>query len=151
MFGLAVGGLLATEAVARRPHLGLRALLMVNSVLVLFAASIPTLLQVLSLAGYYGQEAGYGVLVWTSGLLTGAVFPLAAHLVRSTGAAVAGTAGRLDWADHTGACVGALVTGVVLVPVTGLTGACYVVSALAATSLLLLLVSAWRYKSFVHS
>jgi len=143
MFGLAAGGLAATRLVGRRPKQGLHAILAVNAALVVFAVVLPGAIGLLSATGYHAQEAGFGLLVWLAGALTGAHFPLAAHLIRRTGTALARTAGRLDWADHVGACAGALVTGVVLVPVTGLAGSCYLVAGLAGTSLLLLAVSAW--------
>ena len=146
MFGLAAGGLSATGLVARRPRLGLAAMLAVNAALMLFAGSLPGALGLLSRGTYHAQEVRFGVLVWMGGLLTGAHFPLAAHLLQLTGAGVARAAGRLDWADHIGACAGALVTGVVLVPVVGLAGASYVAAGLAGTSLLLLSVSAWRLR-----
>ncbi|MCK4299916.1 MAG: hypothetical protein KAX80_10310, partial [Planctomycetes bacterium] len=100
MFGLAVGGLSATGLVARRPRLGLGAMLAVNAALMLFAGSLPGALGLLSGGTYHAQEVGFGVLVWMGGLLTGAHFPLAAHLLQLTGAGVARAAGRLDWADH---------------------------------------------------
>lgn len=150
MFGLALGGAGATALVGRRRRV-MGPLLGVNLVLVLFAAGLPWWLGLLARLGGRAQEAGFAGLVWTSGLLTGAVFPLAADLFRRadavpSGAGVAHAAGRLDWADHVGACAGALLTGVIVVPVMGVAEACLGVAALSASSLALLSVSARRLR-----
>jgi hypothetical protein len=72
------------------------------------------------------------------------MFPLAGrlHLAggadRSAEAQVGRTAGILDAADHAGACLGALFTGVVLVPILGTAQTTLIVAALAGTCLVLL-------------
>jgi len=144
MFGLALGGWWATWMSVRRPQLDLLCILLLSGVLLPFSVFLPKGLSLLSRGGPVTQQIGFSLLVCTSGLLTGALFPLAAHLLQRTGVRVAGAAGRLQWADHAGACAGALVTGVVLVPTVGVWGTCLVVSALVGTSLVLLAVTAWQ-------
>jgi predicted membrane-bound spermidine synthase len=56
------------------------------------------------------------------GFGTGAQFPLAARCHFEIRKSVAASAGSLDSADHLGAAFGALVTGVLLIPVFGLAG-----------------------------
>jgi predicted MFS family arabinose efflux permease len=78
-------------------------------------------------------------------VLGGLVFPLASVIVLaveprqarparearlSTGAAAA----SVDAADNAGACIGALVTGALLVPIMGASGACLVVAGVKALS-----------------
>ena len=52
------------------------------------------------------------------------------------------TAGAVDGADHIGACLGALLAGVALVPVVGMTVTCVLLAWLKLTSVGLL--AAWR-------
>jgi spermidine synthase len=144
MFGLALGGWWATRLTVRRPHLGLRAVLLLSGLLLVFSALLPAGLNLLSRGAPWAQQIGFSLLVWASGLLTGALFPLAAHLLQRAGVGLAGAAGRLQWADHAGACVGALATGVVLVPTVGVWGTCLTVSALVGTGLVLLAITAWQ-------
>jgi spermidine synthase len=144
MFGLALGGWWATWLAVRRPRFDLWGILLLSGLLLLFSALLPKGLSLLSGGGPWAQQIGFSLLVWASGLLTGALFPLAAHLLQRTGVGLAGAVGRLQWADHVGACVGALATGVVLVPTVGVWGTCLTVSALVGTSLMLLAVTAWQ-------
>jgi len=73
--------------------------------------------------------------VAVAGILGGLVFPLAAAVALKERDTTTGrTAGAIDAADHLGACVGALATGTLLVPVLGVSGACLVVVAIKALS-----------------
>ena len=69
-----------------------------------------------------------------SGVLGGLVFPLAAAVALREQASTERVAGAVDAADHIGACAGALVTGVVLVPVLGISGTCLVVATMKVLS-----------------
>lgn len=141
MFGLVVGSLMMNLRLrrggeSRRP--GLRSILALDMALAVFAAGL-----VLVLAALRAAEADWAVqvaifaLVAASGVLGGLVFPLAAA-ASVTGASGTGrAAGAIDAADHAGACLGALVTGVALVPVLGISGTCLVVAAMKAASALL--------------
>ena len=106
-------------------------------------------------------EAALLAAMGVVGMLTGSIFPLAGglHLAfgeiglveRVDGEAVTAdterpprggieahigrTAGVIDAADHAGACLGALITGVVLVPVLGIARTTFVVAALIVTAL----------------
>jgi len=140
-------------AAARRVALAAAA---VAALLAGLAVALPWYVQWLARAGGtgWGAEARMlGALV-AAGLLTGAMFPLAGRLhlaarrLRPAGHAepptdgqIARTAGAIDAADHTGACLGALVTGVVLVPVLGVRQTTLIVAALALTALVLLITS----------
>ena len=88
-------------------------------------------------------------LVVIPGLLTGMEFPIASKLYMEEASASGGlptkaaemgfTAGILDSVDHAGAFVGAILVGIVLLPVLGVEGACWVVGALNGMSFILLL------------
>ncbi len=87
-----------------------------------------------------GSEALFMFLVLIPGVLTGMEFPVASKLYIEEAAEMGFTAGILDSADHTGAFVGAILAGIVLLPVLGVEGTCWVVGALNGLSLVLLLV-----------
>jgi predicted membrane-bound spermidine synthase len=66
------------------------------------------------------------------------MFPLAAAVCLRDRAATGRAAGAVDAADNIGACLGAIATGMLLVPILGVSGACLVVAAIKALSALLL-------------
>ena len=108
--------------------------------IVVLAALLPIFIRVLSSSGYRGpiEEILYILLVSIAGLLTGMEFPVASALYSHHGARVGKTAGMLDSADHIGACCGALVVGMIFIPLLGITVSCYFISALNLSSVLFL-------------
>ena len=97
-----------------------------------------------------GSEALFMFLVVIPGLLTGMEFPIASKLYMEEVASASGglptkaaemgfTAGILDSVDHAGAFVGAIWAGIVLLPVLGVEGTCWVAGALNGLSFVLLL------------
>jgi spermidine synthase len=132
MAGLAGGTLLARLACRRRSVAGLRGwarLVDLASVAVAAAAfAVP-------LAGGLEAWAAGGCLA-AAGLCTGATFPSAVALVEAGSARGQGrAAGIADAADHLGACAGALLVGLVALPVGGAAAAVLVVVAFKAVSL----------------
>jgi spermidine synthase len=75
-----------------------------------------------------------GIWLVAAGLCTGAIFPPAVELI-SHDRQAAPAAGIADAADHLGACLGALVVGVLIVPVAGLVGAALILASVKAISL----------------
>jgi len=142
--------LLATSAV-RKTRLaskpwhppGLRTLAGLDLAVMVFAAALVLALAALrSVAADWAVQAAVFGLVAVAGVLGGLLFPLAAAVMledrRTTGRA----AGAVDAADNAGACLGAFVTGILLVPVLGVTGACLAVAGTKALSALLVGVAA---------
>jgi spermidine synthase len=126
----------------RRP--GLRTLAMLDLALVVFAAGLVLALAALrsAAADWAVQAATFG-LVAVAGVLGGLVFPLAAGILLENKRSAAGrAAGAVDAADNAGACLGAFVTGVLLVPVLGVSGACLAVAGTKALSALVVGVAA---------
>jgi predicted membrane-bound spermidine synthase len=80
------------------------------------------------------------LLVALTGLLGGAAFPLAAGLQQGLTHKVGATAGVIIAADHAGACLGALLTGILLVPVLGTAATAYLLVAIKCISAGLLAV-----------
>lgn len=100
-----------------------------------FAAGLVLILAALraSSADWPVQLATFG-LVAAAGVLGGLVFPLAAAVRLGDDPGIARAASVIDAADHIGACAGALVTGVALVPVLGISGTLLVVVTMKALS-----------------
>jgi spermidine synthase len=72
------------------------------------------------LAGGFFESASFfhGAMI-AAGILTGVQFPLVGRLAAVTGRDPGRAGGILESVDHLGACFGAFLTGVVLIPVSG--------------------------------
>ena len=144
MLGLAIGGYFSYRFSRQNTLPSSRRftsyLLFIEITIVVFAALLPTFIRVLSSSGYRGrvEEILYMLLVGITGLLTGIEFPVASALYIHHGARIGKTAGMLDSADHIGACFGALVVGIIFIPLLGITVSCYFISTLNLSSVLFL-------------
>jgi spermidine synthase len=139
MLGLAVGSLVMKRLVRRRGGLGLGSLITLDAGLALFAGALPGVLWLLGRAS--AQAYPPWVVEWTvwtcvlvGGILGGAIFPLSASIVLGEGRPTGGAAGSVDAADNVGACIGALLTGVVFVPAIGIASTCLVLALLKVLS-----------------
>lgn len=135
MFGLVVGSGAMNRILRRRPAGSLRLLIVISVWVGLLAAATPLILTGLGHLQHMSRAAPFVepvifAMVFVIGLLGGLVFPLAAALLLRSRPAPSRTAGWLEAADHGGACVGALVTGLLLVPVLGLAATCYMLAVL---------------------
>jgi spermidine synthase len=79
----------------------------------------------------------FPLLAAVAGLLVGMEFPLAVYMTKGAASKVAGL---IYGADLTGACFGAFLSSVFLIPLLGIPQTCYAVSMLALTGLVLLLL-----------
>ncbi|MBN2490684.1 MAG: 4Fe-4S binding protein, partial [Planctomycetes bacterium] len=95
--------------------------------LVFFAAAVATIPD--------APLAAWGALVPLAGALTGAYFPLAAHRLRAAGRDDATAGAALETADHFGAAAGAVLTGLVLLPLFGSTVTAALLALLVAINL----------------
>ena len=123
-----------------------RLLVTVDVLLAVLALAIPFILP--ALAAVQGTRVAFVLVEWAvlimvalTGVLGGAAFALAGALQLSRAGEAAAAAGRINAADHAGACLGALLTGVVLVPVFGTIVTALLLGAvkLASASLLMVL------------
>jgi spermidine synthase len=140
MFGLVAGSHLMNRRL--RSHSGggpgLRGIVMLDLSIMLFAALLVPVLALLR-----GSAAEWPVLlivfllVALSGMLGGLMIPLAASVRLEQGSDTARAAGAVSASDHMGGCLGALVTGVALVPVLGTGGACFTIALMKGLSGLL--------------
>ena len=81
------------------------------------------------------------VMAVLTGLVIGAQFPLANRMFRASDSVGVGrSAGLLEWADHLGGMAGAVMVGVFIVPLFGISGACAAVAAVKLISIAALAV-----------
>ncbi len=121
-------------------------LVAIDGLLALLALATPLVLGVLSslrgpAAAIKWVEPVVMSLVLLSGVLGGLAFPLAGQLYLRSGPPLGRAAGAIDAADHAGACVGALVTGIALVPVMGLATTCHLIASVKIVSTILLVAA----------
>jgi len=148
MFGLAIGGV-STNVVLRRREAGLKALFGVHIALVAYALFLPVFMRMLSSGALSRVGIGTSQLFFLSlivlaGIICGVEFPLASGVFFQHSKRTGVTAGLVDGADHLGACVGAALSGTVLVPIIGLLRSCYVVALVSVACMILIGVSILR-------
>jgi len=137
MLGLVLGAP-SGRSLARRGYRATAwALGAVEALLLLFACSVTVAMRVVAAAGSAG-EGLIGVCVVVVGWAIGAEFPLANGLLRRTGVSVGSAAALADASDHLGAALGALVIGVLLLPVLGIASTGLVLAGVKGTALLCL-------------
>ncbi len=109
----------------------------IESIIVAYAFAMPFVLNQLS-SLFLDSEYLFMILVVVTGILVGLEFPIASklYLMRRE---VGTTAGAIDSADHAGAFIGALLTGVLFVPLFGISGSCIIIAVLNLMSLLFFL------------
>jgi spermidine synthase len=121
MGGLVIGALWGKhrgQKFTRRPM----DLIRIDALLAALSLAAPLVLHGLQgIASALFVETTISALVAFTGVLGGAAFAVAGDIMGTTTPAQAGsTATWIVWADHLGAAVGALLTGVFLVPVYGI-------------------------------
>ncbi|KHE90303.1 MAG: fused MFS/spermidine synthase [Candidatus Scalindua rubra] len=104
-------------------------------IIVVYACIMPFVLNQLS-SLFSDSEYLFMILVAITGVLVGLEFPIAGKLYIMRKGELGTTAGTIDSADHAGAFIGALLTGVLFVPLFGISGSCVIIAALNLMSLL---------------
>ncbi len=133
MAGLTVGGSVVTWSMEK--HLvDYNRFIYISELILILAAILIGLLVSL-----YLPAPIFYMFAMLAGIGAGAQFPLAAKMAQPKGGAIGKTAGLIDWADHFGAFFGAALTGVILIPILGLTETCAIIAVVKTTSL----VSMW--------
>jgi len=121
MVGLTAGALLAARIVAATKERHYRVHLLLVGVL-LSHGGILALLAFWAGGGTASWQLGHGVFAAAfvlSGLCCGGYWPIAAAQLAGGGLDPVEAGSRLETADHLGACVGGLVTSLLMVPVLG--------------------------------
>ncbi|HBC86151.1 MAG TPA: hypothetical protein DCZ94_04265 [Lentisphaeria bacterium] len=117
MFGLAAGGIIAAHpTVEKKASAG-----------ILLLSSLMAHVLLLFLISYQSPDfwnfAWFVVAFLLSGICCGTYFPIAARIFRESGRGEIEAGGGIETSDHVGACAGALVCGIFLVPLYGTEGA----------------------------
>ncbi len=120
-----------------------RRLITVDLLLAVLAAFAPLLLPILgrlqtSPTSLVLVQATILTLVLLTGILGGAAFALGSGLHQTVSGRPKATASAIVGADHAGACVGALATGILLVPVFGIVTAALLLAGMKVVSACLL-------------
>ncbi len=112
--------------------------IVIESIIVVYACIMPFVLNQLS-SLFFDSEYLFMILVVITGVLVGLEFPIAGKLYLMRKGELGIAAGTIDSADHAGAFIGALLTGVLFVPLFGIFGSCVIIAALNLMSLLFFL------------
>ena len=161
MLGLTLGAFGAPRLIQQGARLQWRAMVGMEILLIAEASCIPWLISALSsglmnwIPWGWVEALIYGAIA-LNGIIVGVQFALVNDLMKRAAltadafsmpvdpSKVKGrTAAITDAADHVGAALGGLVVGVLLLPLFGITAACFLLAALKMSSLLCLL-AAWR-------
>jgi spermidine synthase len=138
MSGLALGALLAHRALEHREDGADSALRVAVAAALAYALALPWTLDAAagaSTSGLLAATLAHGALLAAAGLVTGAMFPVAAAVRLAAGDGAGAAAGRLETADHVGAAVSALVGAILFIPTLGFTRSAWVLAALLALAL----------------
>lgn len=114
-------------------------LMIFEGIIGLFAIILPFIIRALS---FYSTLAEIGLicLIGIGGILTGIEFPLVNKIFMQCNNNIVTSAGVTDSADHIGAFLGAILTGVIFLPLLGVFGTCMILATLNISSLMLIAI-----------
>ncbi len=143
MLGLALGGLVMNKIMGRIKK-NIMAFLNIEIFIGLYAIAVSFLIafifnRIENFQAFPLPEAIFGFLNCSIGLLVGLEFPLANKINISGRRKTGPVAGTLYAADLTGSVLGAILTGVFLVPILGIINTCYLLAALKAAAIILII------------
>lgn len=142
MFGLSLGGFIVNANLNRFKD-PVAMLIKLEAAILLFALALPPIFALLiervGPLWVMSQELIFFILSFTGGLLIGTQFPLANKLYGREKEFMGSSAGSLYAFDLVGACVGAIVTAVVLLPVIGTFNTCLFIATLKLAGVAFLL------------
>jgi len=137
MLGLVAGAPSGRRLAARGYPMNVCLLLGIEALLISFCFMVPEIMHYAAASGRAGESL-ICLCVAAVGWAVGAEFPLANGMLRRAGASVGGAAALADASDHLGAAVGALLVGVLLLPVLGIGATGLVLASVKAAALLCL-------------
>ncbi|MCX5677664.1 MAG: hypothetical protein NTY76_00950 [Candidatus Omnitrophica bacterium] len=145
MAGIALGGLSGLRVLSRLDQSRNKyALITLLSILSLYPLLLLSVLSYLSCAhgefvSWLGSNVIFLMLPLLSGFLGGFIFPIAGALCLNNEEERGHVAGINYGRDLFGSCIGALVTGLFLLPILGLPKTCLVIAALSFKTLIVLI------------
>lgn len=118
----------------------IKILFVIQGIIGFYSLALPFFIYRLS---FYSTVAEVGLIffIGITGVLTGLEFPLVNKILLQTKRDIAVSAGATDGADHVGAFFGAILTGVIFLPLLGVFGTCLVLAALNMAGLILIAFS----------
>ena len=120
-------------------------LMVFEGVIGFYAIILPFIIHALS-SYSIAAEIGLTCFIGFAGILTGLEFPLVNKIFMQSNKDMTVSAGVTYSADHIGAILGAILTGVILLPLLGVFGTCLISSALKLSSLVLIVFSKFLRK-----
>ncbi len=143
MLGLVVGAPSGRALCRRGASWSWGGLFVILAILLLGALEVPRMMSLVYRSIGHpilgpAFEVGFYVIVAGLGFLTGAAFPPANMIFTEAGGSLGAASAVTDASDHLGAALGALLIGVVMLPVLGVAAACGLLAALMAAALLAL-------------
>ena len=126
-------------------------LIRLNLLFCIFLLGLPALFFWLSASGkevvsQAGSEIIFPLLSVTAGLLAGAQFPIVNKIYSANKQEETGKAAGLTYGiDLSGSCLGALLSGIFLIPVLGIAWSCFIIAAINFSVLIVLLLGRGRF------
>ena len=144
MFGLALGAYTTHRFVPDKSSL--KTLAMFQALMAALAAGIgfvlPMITAVQSAVLIFGL---FSIITFTAGLINGINYPLAAACFMAVSRRAEKSAGRIYGVELLGACLGAALASVLVVPIMGIIACCLLAAAANLTAFFILLVSRRSY------
>ncbi len=152
MFGLTLGGYWVKKKIEQKNLAGIKLLIMVEVILMIYSVLLPYLIKTIHISEGSIMEKNvaltipylYMLLIFGAGFITGLEFPLVSHVLIGQQYGSSAVAGWVEATDHLGACIGALFTGTILMPLAGVYQTCLIIGLLKASSWLFLLFAPVR-------
>ena len=140
MVGLALGGYITNRMIQKGKASWILVLVILEGVIGCYALALPWIIHALS---SHSITAGAGLICLTgiTGMLTGIEFPLVNKIFIHHRREITLSAGVTNGADHAGAFLGAILTGVVFLPLLGMVKTCIILAMLNFACMTLILFS----------
>ncbi|MBI5307544.1 MAG: hypothetical protein HZB37_04205 [Planctomycetes bacterium] len=149
MVGLALGGYIANRMIQKGKASWIPVLVILEGVIGCYALALPWVIHVLS-SHSITAGAGLTYLTGITGILTGIGFPLVNKIFIHHRKDITLSAGVTNGADHAGAFLGAILTGVIFLPLLGMVKTCIILATLNFASMTLIMFSRRLYRQFAN-
>jgi spermidine synthase len=126
-----------------------RMFLKLDAAVLMICAILPIILIVLHahtfrLLPVVSAKGAFVLMSFACGVLVGAQYPLACHIVKSRGKGEGGTVGLLYGLDLFGGWAGGIIGGLFLLPIMGVVNVCLILAGIKVCSVGLLYLSRWK-------
>jgi spermidine synthase len=139
MLGLALGGIISNRFIMTKPRAWAKVLAFINLSLVIFALLLTPAIKLIE--GVGSGEYSFILLIMLCGIITGLAYPVANRLYLESEPRIGKASGLIDSADHFGAFIGALLTGVIFIPLFGIFQTCVFIAFLNLAGTILLIAT----------